>query len=84
MAGRHRLSQSALSSIPTFLMLSMYLPKGVCGAMDKLIRSFLWNGALGKQKAHTINWNIVTRSKQHGDWGLKRRKNDKIRMENVG
>ena len=37
MPGRHTLAQSVLSSIPIFLMQSMYLPKGVYGAMDKLI-----------------------------------------------
>ena len=47
------------------------LPVGVCNSIDKLLRTFLWYGTKEKQKVQTINWSIVTRSKNKGGLGIK-------------
>ena len=53
-------------------MQTTLLPRGICNAIDGLIRKNLWRRAKGKQKVHLINWNTVTTEKEKGGLGIKK------------
>lgn len=71
LAGRQVLVQSVLNAIPTYAMQTMLIPKGVCDAIDKTTRNFLWGGDGTVRKTSMINWNTVTLPKKEGGLGIK-------------
>ncbi|XP_019189019.1 PREDICTED: uncharacterized protein LOC109183394 [Ipomoea nil] len=62
--GRQILAQSVLNAIPTYAMQTMLLPKGVCDAIDKTTRNFLWGGDGTKRKTSLVKWDTVTLPKE--------------------
>ena len=47
------------------------LPKGLCDQIDKLVRKFLWGDSLAKKRVNLLNWDKVTRRKDHGGLGIR-------------
>ncbi|XP_019152396.1 PREDICTED: uncharacterized protein LOC109149189 [Ipomoea nil] len=75
LAGRQVLTQSVLNAIPSYAMQTMFLPKGVCDAIDKTTRNFLWGGDGTKRKTSLVNWDTVTLPKEEGGLGIKSMRN---------
>jgi len=47
-----------------------YLQDGVHKQMDSIRAKFLWQGADGNFKYHMAKWEMLTRPKDQGAWGL--------------
>ena len=60
--GKVTLIKSSLSSLPTYFLSLLPLPRKVAKHMEKLQRDFLWNGIGGEPKIHLVNWAKVCRS----------------------
>ncbi|CAN1837616.1 Putative ribonuclease H protein At1g65750 [Linum perenne] len=56
MAGRVTLASSVLSSIPSYVMQTAFLPVSLCDQIDKKIRSFIWGSTDASRKIHNVNW----------------------------
>lgn len=66
LAGRIVLAKSVLSAIPFYTMQSMFIPKGVCEAIERKIRKFIWG-----KSPHLVRWERVTMPKDIGGLGIK-------------
>ncbi|KAL7182802.1 hypothetical protein ACSBR1_041471 [Camellia fascicularis] len=72
MAGRATLIQSVTSTVPSYSMQTMKLPKRACNDIDKMNRNFLWGDTLKKKKIHLVNWNEACKKKKHGGLGIRK------------
>lgn len=70
-AGRTTLIKSVLSSIPSYLMQSMCLPKGTLTEIERICRNFLWNQHPDQKKLHMIPWDTIKNEKTQGGLGIK-------------
>ncbi|GAU40964.1 hypothetical protein TSUD_187210 [Trifolium subterraneum] len=70
-AGRSTLIKVVAQAIPTYLMSSFLIPKGVCGQMEKMICNFWWGSSTDQKKIHWVNWAKVCRNKQSGGMGFR-------------
>ncbi|GKV45487.1 hypothetical protein SLEP1_g52559 [Rubroshorea leprosula] len=71
LAGRRVLIQSVTTSIPSYTMQAILLPKATCDAIDRLNRNFLWGSDSGACKPHLVSWDIVCLEKRYGGLGLR-------------
>jgi mannosylglycoprotein endo-beta-mannosidase len=70
-AGRLRLVNSVLSSLPTYFLKVFKLPKWAAKKMDKLRRSFLWKGVAEVNGGHClVKWGKTMRPKKFGGLGI--------------
>jgi hypothetical protein len=71
-ADRIILINAILSSLPTYAMAAMELPKGVFAAIDKRRRAFLWTGddSCSGSKC-LVSWDEVCTDKKFGGLGIK-------------
>jgi hypothetical protein len=52
--------------------MSIYLlPKFVINNMDKVKRTFFWQGGHAKRKYHPVRWAKICKSKKKGGLGIK-------------
>ena len=52
--------------------MSVYLmPKTVSGKIDKIWRTFFWQGGGTKKKYHLVKWTKICKSKKKGGLGIK-------------
>ena len=70
-AGRSTLISSSLNNAPIYHMSIYLLPKYVIGRLDKIHRTFFWQGGSTKRKCHLIKWIKICRSKKKGGIGLR-------------
>ena len=68
--GKVTLIKSTLSSLPTYFLSLMPLPRKVANRMEKLQRDFLWSGISGDSKLHLVNWAKVYKPLQLGGLGI--------------
>jgi hypothetical protein len=54
-AGRATLIKAVAQAIPTYIMSSFLLPKGLCDHMESLISNFWWGSNVDKRKIHWVN-----------------------------
>jgi hypothetical protein len=64
--GRMILTNTCLSSLPTYAMGFYLLPARTHGKMDSVRSKFYWRGASGNFKYHMIKWQSVCRLKDSG------------------
>ena len=70
-AGRLKLVNSVLSSLPTYFLTVFKLPQWVIKRIDKLRRSFLWKGEAEAKGGHRlVNWRKTLRPKKFGGLGI--------------
>ena len=70
-AGRLRLVNTVLSSLPTYFLTVFRLQKWAIKGIDKLRRSFLWKGANEANGGHClVNWCKTRRPKKFGGLGI--------------
>ncbi|KAI3474506.1 hypothetical protein Pfo_029416 [Paulownia fortunei] len=70
-AGRVQLAQSVLFSIQIFWSAVFILPKTVCKAIDRVLRSFIWKGTSMDSFGAKVAWDTVCCPKNEGSLGLK-------------
>lgn len=71
LAGRATLVQSVTSSIPTYTMQTLKIPKKICSNIDKLNRNFLWGQKEDKNRIHLVKWKKVCKPKKFGGLGIR-------------
>nr|XP_009800410.1 PREDICTED: uncharacterized protein LOC104246308 [Nicotiana sylvestris]XP_016445624.1 PREDICTED: uncharacterized protein LOC107770805 [Nicotiana tabacum] len=77
MGGRLVLINSVLDSIPTYMMSLFPIPGGIIQRLDKLRRSFLWQGNKEKKVFHLVKWKSIIVMKRQGGLGIKNLKNQR-------
>ena len=66
MAGRATLIQSAIASIPTYVMQTVKLPRTLYDEIDRKSRRFLWGGSEQTERIHNVSWGQIIQAKQVG------------------
>lgn len=69
--GRMLLIKSIISYLPSYLMQTLLLPKGILSKIGKSSRRFLWTNREDHKKLHLISWNKVKLHKTSGGLGIK-------------
>lgn len=70
-ASRCILIQSVLDALPSYMIQTIELPRGVIEKMEKRIRQFFWDEWDGNRKMHSLAWGEICRPKEQGGLGLK-------------
>jgi len=71
-SGRLQLVNSVVSSLPTYFMCTLSLPKTVIEIIDKYRKNCLWRGCDINAKGYNLAaWEMVTVPKQQGGLGIK-------------
>nr|XP_009759435.1 PREDICTED: uncharacterized protein LOC104211974 [Nicotiana sylvestris] len=71
LGGRLTLTNSVLDNIPTYFMSLFPMPVKVQKQLDKIRRSFLWEGNSSSHKFHLVKWAKITLPKTLGGLGAK-------------
>jgi hypothetical protein len=71
LGGRLTLIKAVLEGLAVYWMTLERFPKKIINALRRLSSNFLWNGLGSKHRFHLCGWDILTRSKRTGGWGLK-------------
>jgi hypothetical protein len=70
-AGRGTLIKAVAQAIPTYLMSSYLLPKGVCNQIESMTCRFWWGCNVDKRKVHWVNWKKTCKKKEAGGMGFR-------------
>jgi hypothetical protein len=70
-AGRGTLIKAVAQAIPTYLMSSYLLPKGVCNQIESMTSRFWWGVNVDKRKVHWVNWKKTCKKKEFGGMGFR-------------
>ena len=70
--GKVTLIKSTLSSLPTYFLSILPIPRKVANRIEKLQRDFLWSGISGDSKLNLVKWAEVCRPVQVGGLGIRR------------
>jgi hypothetical protein len=70
-AGRGILIKAVAQAIPTYLMSSFLIPKGLCQQIEGMISRFWWGSNVDKRKIHWVNWKKTCRKKEQGGMGFR-------------
>ncbi|GMP25580.1 hypothetical protein CsSME_00002379 [Camellia sinensis var. sinensis] len=79
-AGRTTLFQAVSSAIPAYTMQTTAIPKNVCDEIDRINRNFLWGDTLERKKVHLVKWEKVCKSKNAGELGLKKARDQNLAL----
>jgi hypothetical protein len=71
LGGRLILINSVLQSLAVYWMLLEKIPAKILTLLRKLSFNFLWNDFAGNRHFHLCKWQILSRPKREGGWGLK-------------
>ncbi|CAN0888287.1 Putative ribonuclease H protein At1g65750 [Linum grandiflorum] len=69
-AGRLQLVQAVLSTMSSYWMSIILLPKSVIKAVEKLCSDFLWKVTDGERKRARVAWKFVALPKEEGGLGI--------------
>jgi hypothetical protein len=70
MGGRFILIKSVLESLPVYWMSLQKIPLKIINILRRLIFNFLWNSHLGKFRFHLCSWEMLSKPRRFGGWGL--------------
>jgi hypothetical protein len=71
LGGRLTLIKAVLEGLAVYWMTLERIPKKVINSIRRLSSNFLWNGTGRKHSFHLCGWDVLTRPKKTGGWGLK-------------
>ncbi|GMJ04403.1 hypothetical protein like AT3G24255 [Hibiscus trionum] len=71
LAGRITLAKAVLQAIPTYVMQTTWLPKGVCDAIERIIRRFIWGSSNGSKGIPLVRWSVISTGTKEGGLGLR-------------
>jgi hypothetical protein len=71
LGGRLTLVKAVLEGLAVFWMTLERIPKKVINSLRRLSSNFLWNGLGSKHSFHLCSWEILTKPRKAGGWGLK-------------
>jgi hypothetical protein len=71
LGGRLILLKRVLESQSIYWMAVELIPKFIINQIHKLCINFLWNGNNPTCHMHLCNWEVLSRPKSSGGWGLK-------------
>jgi hypothetical protein len=71
MGGRYVLIKVVLESLPVFWMALAHIPASVLKTLRQLIFTFLWTGSKKHKGYHLSRWEVLSKPKMMGGWGLK-------------
>jgi hypothetical protein len=70
-AGRGTLIKAVAQAIPSYIMSSYLIPKGLCKKIDSMMSRFWWGSNVDKKKIHWISWKKTCRQKRAGGMGFR-------------
>jgi hypothetical protein len=70
-AGKEVLIKAVAMAIPTFSMSCFKLPRGLCLAINAMLRSFWWGSKDGKRKTCWVSWETMCSPKFSGGMGFR-------------
>jgi hypothetical protein len=71
LGGRYILIKAVLESLPVYWMALAHIPLSVIKKLHQLIFAFLWNGSKQNRGFHLCGWEILSKPKALGGWGLR-------------
>jgi hypothetical protein len=71
LGGRYILIKVVLESLPVYWMALAHIPLSVLKKLQQLIFAFLWNGSKQNKGYHLCRWEMVSKPKSLGGWGLR-------------
>jgi len=71
LGGRLILAKSVLESIPVYWLSLYKVPKSIMVGLRRRVTSFLWSGNGSDNKIHLARWDLLSKPKCDGGWGLK-------------
>jgi len=71
LGGRLTLAKAVLESIPVYWLTLYKVPVSILTGIRKRIFSFIWKGGHKNKKMHLASWEILSKPKKKGGWGLK-------------
>jgi ribonuclease HI len=71
LGGRLTLIKAVLEGLAVFWMTLERIPKKIINVLRRLSSNFLWNGLGKKHSLHLCRWDILTKPRKAGGWGLK-------------
>jgi hypothetical protein len=69
--GKEVLIKSVAQAVPTYSMSCFRLPRGLCQAINAMIRKFWWGSKEGKRKNCWVSWEEMTQPKYLGGLGFR-------------
>jgi hypothetical protein len=69
--GKEILIKAVAQAIPTYSMSCFKLPRGLCEAINSLLRDFWWGSRDGKRKTCWVSWEEMTTPKYAGGMGFR-------------
>lgn len=72
LGGRLTLIKSMMDALPTYMMSLFPIPKSIQKKINRLRRSFLWQGNKEKKGYNLVKWDSLTLNKNQGGLGIKK------------
>jgi len=69
--GKEVLIKAVVQAVPTYSMSCFRLPRGLCQAINAMIRKFWWGSKEGKRKNCWVSWEEMTQPKYLGGLGFR-------------
>ena len=65
------LVQAILQQLIVYWAHLYYMPMKIIKQICSIMADFIWNGGLGKYSFHLEKWELITRPKDFGGWGVR-------------
>uniref|UniRef100_A0A0V0IIW1 Putative ovule protein n=1 Tax=Solanum chacoense TaxID=4108 RepID=A0A0V0IIW1_SOLCH len=69
--GRLTLIKSVLDGLPTYMMSLFPIPKSIVKKINRMRRSFIWQGNKEKKGYNLVKWETLTLSRKQGGLGMR-------------